>query len=124
MAAANIGITLPIQRGIGGYFESTQDILVQLKSNLTNLLLTQKGERPFQPEFGSDLHALVFEQMTDDGLSNVQGSIKSAVAQWMPFIQVNNVEVERDLDMNRVYTRITFSLSTDKNVLDSITLVF
>jgi len=122
--ANNIGITLPLRRSVGGYFEATQDILVQLRSNLTNLLLTQKGERPFQPEFGSDLHAIVFEPMTDDGLSNVQGAIESAVAQWMPFLQVDNVEVERDEPFNRVYVRITFSLSTDKNILDSITLVF
>lgn len=122
--APNIGITLPLRRSVGGYFEATQDILLQLKSNLTNLLLTQKGERPFQPEFGSDLHAIVFEPMTSDGLSNVQGAIESAVAQWMPFLQVDNVEVEQEPDYNRVYVRITFSLSTDKNILDSITLVF
>lgn len=122
--ATNIGITLPLRRSVGGYFEATQDILTQLKSNMTNLLLTQKGERPFQPEFGSDLHAIVFEPMTDDGLSNVQGAIESAVSQWMPFIQVENVEVEQDVNHNKIFVRITFSLSTDKNILDSITLVF
>lgn len=121
---ANLGITLPLRLGVDGYFESTQDILIQIRTNLMNLLLTQKGERPFQPEFGSELHSVVFEQMTDDGLSNVQSAIESAVSQWMPFVQVNSVEVERDESDNRIYVRIAFSLSSNDSILDSVTLVF
>lgn len=121
---ANLGITLPLRLGVSGYFETTQDILIQIRTNLMNLLLTKKGERPFQPEFGSDLHNVVFEQMTDDGLSTVKSSIESAVSQWMPFVQVNEVEVERDESANRIYVRIAFSLSSNDSILDSVTLVF
>ena len=38
----------------------------QVKSNLKNLLLIRKGERIFQPNFGSGIHELLFEQFTDD----------------------------------------------------------
>lgn len=121
---ADLGLVLPLGRGAKGYFNTTADILTQMRANITNLLLTRKGTRPFQPEFGSDLHSLVFQQMTDDGLANVQGAIESAVAQWMPFLTINNVEVQYEIDAYRVYVRITFSLSTDKSILDNVTLVF
>lgn len=120
----NLGLTLPLRRGPSGYFETTQDLQVQLRTNLTNLLLTRKGERPFQPEFGSTLEAVVFEQLTDDGVSNIEGAIQSAVSQWMPFINIDDIDIQRNDAENRVSIRVTFSLASDDSILDSITLVF
>ena len=58
------GITLYVQRGtmVSLAFTSFE----QVKSNLKNLLLTRRGERIFQPNFGSGIHELLFEQATDD----------------------------------------------------------
>ena len=55
-----IGITLPIQIGQVAFNQSfvTSD---QVESNLKNLLLTKKGERLLQPNFGTNLHNLLFE---------------------------------------------------------------
>ena len=47
------GITLPVQRGNTGYFSQAFNSFEQAKSNLKNLLLTRKGERIFQPNFGT-----------------------------------------------------------------------
>ncbi len=121
---ANLGLTLPLQLGPSGYFEATTDVLTQIKSNLTNLLLTMKGERPMQPEFGSDIHRVVFEPMTDDGLAEVRASIETAASQWMPFVQINDVQVSREEDYNRINVLVTFSLITNANLTDSITLEF
>ena len=41
----SIGFTLPLQRGDGGYFEVSNDLLTQIKSNFINLVSTMKGER-------------------------------------------------------------------------------
>ena len=60
------GIVLPVQRGNGGYFEQAFSSFEQAKSNLKNLLLTKRGERVFQPNFGTGLHELLFEQLTTD----------------------------------------------------------
>ena len=49
------GITLPIQNGNTGFFSQAFTSLDQAKANLENLLLTAKGERIMQPEFGSVL---------------------------------------------------------------------
>ena len=54
--AQGIGITLPIQIGNMGYFQQSFDTLVQVKSNFINLILTRKGERVHQPEFGCGIH--------------------------------------------------------------------
>jgi phage baseplate assembly protein W len=119
-----LGVTLPIRLGANGYFEITSDVLTQIKSNLTNLLLTQKGERVMQPDFGSELHRVIFEPMTDDGLANVRAIIETATQQWMPFVQINDVQVVRDEDNYTITVIISFGLTTNAGLFDTITLVF
>jgi uncharacterized protein len=118
------GLTLPIERGALGYFNATTEVAQQLRANLTNLLLTKKGERMLQPTFGCNLHSIVFEAQTDDGLATVKASIKDAVSEWMPFINVDEVDVTRSEDYNQVFVRISFRLLTNQNITDSIVLVF
>jgi len=51
----------------------------QARANLINLLLTQKGERVMQPEFGSDLVAIIFQPNTDEIKPLIQEIILEAV---------------------------------------------
>ena len=56
-----LGLNLPIRNSNSGYFECTYDTLEQRKVNIINLLNTKIGERRMQPNFGSGLWDLVFE---------------------------------------------------------------
>ena len=120
----NLGITLPLERGNTGYFAQGRDILTQVKSNLTNLILTKKGERVLQPEFGCDVHRIIFEPITDDNVANVRGTIEAAVKIWLPYVTIEDVDVVRDENRNSVFATITFSVNTSVTITDSVTLVF
>ena len=50
-----IGLKLPIKNSSNLDFDMTKTSLEQSKFNITNLLLTNTGERVYQPEFGSRL---------------------------------------------------------------------
>jgi phage baseplate assembly protein W len=121
---ANLGITLPLERGNNGYFAQGRDILSQVKSNLTNLILTKKGERVLQPDFGCDIHRVIFEPITDDNVANVRGTIESAVKIWLPYVNIEAVQIQRDENRNSIFATITFSINTSVTITDSITLVF
>lgn len=121
--ANGLGLTYPLQLGNSGYFETTTDVLTQVKTNLKNLLLTQRGERMFQPNFGCDLALVIFELQTDDGLADVTAIIQTAVQNWMPFVRVNGVLVKRDEDNNKIAVSVSFTLLSN-NITDSIVLVF
>ena len=58
-----VGLTFPLDLTAFSTFEQSKTLLQQTKSNLRNLLLTTKGERVFQPEFGSDLTRLIFDNI-------------------------------------------------------------
>jgi len=119
-----IGVTLPLQRGKTGYFEQSFTAIGQIKSNLINLLLTSKGERVFQPEFGSDLHNLIFSQMDEEYEAAVQSAVQRAISQWMPFLTIVEMEVLRDADRNRSLAKITFALSSNTTITESIVVEF
>ena len=58
-----VGIRFPLDHSPEGFFYKTKTVLEQSKANLRNLLLTTPGERVFQPNFGSRLKNIVFEQI-------------------------------------------------------------
>ena len=67
----------------------------QIDANLRNLILTIKGERVMQPNFGSDVYFLLFEQLDEATLSAAAvEAIRDATERWMPYIDIVLVDVE------------------------------
>jgi len=114
-----IGISLPIQIGKTA-FEQTFTTFEQVKSNIKNLLLTKRGERVMQPEFGSGLQELLFEQNVDDLEGRIQTTIEDSISQWLPFVNIDEIDIEQTnelRDNNRVNVSIKFRVgnSVDLN---------
>ncbi len=93
------GITLPVQRGNTGYFNQAFTSFEQAKSNLKNLLLTKKGERVMQPNFGTGLHSLLFEQMDDEFETKLEDTITKNVNYWLPYINIKQIDIEMTDEM-------------------------
>lgn len=109
------GITLPVQRGNAGYFSQAFNSFEQAKSNLKNLLLTRKGERIFQPNFGTGLHELLFEQLTDDLSTKLEQTITNSVNSWLPYINIDSIDVKMTDEMkdkHRAEMSITFTIGS------------
>ena len=77
----SIGLSFPLGFIGSRMFNRTKTIEEQAQHNLKSLLLTNIGERPHQPEFGSKLLSVVFE-FKDETL--IEEVIKEAVDQWLP----------------------------------------
>ena len=120
------GMTLPIQVGNTGFFAQAYTSLDQAKANLENLLLTAKGERIMQPEFGSGLRSLLFEQMDDvEFEKKIQNAILKSVEYWLPYIRVEAIDVEMTdelKDKNQVNLSLQFTVGNDLD-LQEITLL-
>ena len=120
-----IGLKLPFNRDKSGLFGRTQTTLEQAGSNIKNLLLTAKGERVMQPNFGSRLRELLFEQYTEDLSSRIQSEIQEAISTWLPYINISNVNIiQSDEDPNTTSVDIDFALNYEPDRFNSITLNF
>ena len=108
------GITLPVQRGNSGYFNQAFSSFEQAKSNLKNLLLTRKGERLFQPNFGTGLHELLFEQLDNKLEAQFESTITDSVNFWLPYIDIEQIDVQMTdamKDLNTAEMSLKFSVS-------------
>jgi phage baseplate assembly protein W len=106
-----IGLSLPLQMTTNT-FNQTYDNLLQLKSNVKNLLLTRKGERLAQPNFGTNLHSLLFEQNDDSLEGKIYQAIDGSVKYWLPQLSINEISVEATDEMrneNMVGVSIVFT---------------
>ena len=119
-----IGLTLPLSHDNSfGFFKTTQTLLEQAKHNIKNLLLTRKGERLGNPEFGSDLHLLLFEQESSDLESRVEEMVLEAVTTQLPYVIVNNIESSADeMDKNIHNINLQFSINTDQTTQEELSI--
>ena len=125
-----IGVQFPLSYGgTYGFFNRSKTLFEQVKSNIRNLILTNLGERIFQPELGSNVQSIIFENITNDLISDVRDraeeSIRESISEWLPYVILNEVNVFQDENNpNKVFLQIEYSISIDPNSLDQITFTF
>ena len=116
-----IGVRFPLDHSQEGFFYKTKTILDQAKSNMRNLLLTSLGERVRQPEFGSTLMDVVFNQGPDVE-NDIDEAIREAVSNWLPYVIINEISMFQQ--GNQVDVSIDFSVSLEPDSFDTITFNF
>ena len=101
----------------GTYF--TRD---QIKANLVNYLLTNKGERVFKPSFGADLRSLLFENMQDVSNDDLKNTIQDDIVLYFPNVIVkeikfNNAPDENTVNFTLIYQIVNFGIDDEINIL-------
>ena len=95
--------------GVFGQTFSTEE---QALSNLKNLLMTFKGERYMQPNFGTNIRTVLFDNNTQDLRSRLEDTIQEDVAFWLPYIEITTVEIANSVDMHSLSIRLHFKVTT------------
>jgi len=113
-----IGLTLPLQFNNNTFAQSFKTI-DQIRSNIKNLLLTRKGERILQPEFGSGLHELLFNPLDSDFELQVETAINNAIEMWLPSITIEDIQIDMS---DNLKDRNTVTVSLKFRVGDNIDL--
>ena len=118
-----IGLELPLTHTQNGFFNRTKTALEQTKSNIKNLLLTNKGERLGNPTFGTNLRSLVFTQENTDLESRVEEEIRAAMGEFLPFVSITNIETNfSDRNMSTAIVSLRFALNIDLTAEEDLTL--
>lgn len=69
---------------------------------ITALLLTRKGERPFQPQLGCGIQNVLFEPLDYASSGLIRSEIAEVLSKYEPRILVENIIVRPD-EMNNGY---------------------
>jgi phage baseplate assembly protein W len=119
-----LGIGINRNSDSNGIFAVNFTTLTQAKDNLKNLILTKKGERLMQPEFGCDVWKVLFEPL--DGVlveTSIENSIVEAVSIWLPYLNIDTIVFdynENDIDNHMIALDIKFSLVSNPNLGESV----
>jgi len=84
-----------------------------VKSAIVSILKTNHNERMFQPEFGSNIRALLFEQMNPITEQRIKTEVENAVKNHEPRAEVLGITVTGQEEQNRYLVSILFNVSSE-----------
>ena len=79
-----------------------------VKRSVKNLIQTNHYERPFHPEIGSDVRALLFENMTPLTALNLERKVAEVLINFEPRASIESIVASPDIDANRYHLQISF----------------
>jgi phage baseplate assembly protein W len=115
-----VGFSLPFNGP--AVFNPTYTVRDQTKSNLINYLLTNKGERVFNPEFGADLRNLLFQNIADSTTEELENRIQNDINNFFPQVAIKQIQFINQPDLNQInfslsYTIANFGITDDIQIL-------
>ena len=79
-----------------------------VKQAVKNLLLTNFSEKPFLPNFGGDLNAMLFRLSTEIDDAGLEKRISNAIESYEPRVQILNINTVVSPDNNDVRVTVSF----------------
>jgi phage baseplate assembly protein W len=76
--------------------------------SIRNLLLTKHFERPFNPQIGSNLDALLFENVGPITTNLLENEIRTTIQNYEPRATLSEVVVSAQVDQNAYNVTISF----------------
>jgi len=93
----------------------TDDVVVSkdasaIKQAIVNLLLTNKGERLMNPNYGSDIRRYLFEPLDYGTANQIKGNIRDTIERFEPRITVVRLKASPNYDDNGFDITMTYSI--------------
>jgi phage baseplate assembly protein W len=87
-----------------------------IKEAILIILSTSRGERAMRPDFGCGIHDYVFESANTAMLSLMEASVKEALVQWEPRIDLKGVSAQKDsADPSKIMIEIEYAVRATNN---------
>ena len=92
-----------------------------VKGAIVSILKTNFNERLFAPEFGSNIRALLFEQMTPLTEKRLKKEVESALAKHEPRATVLGTSVKAQEEQNRYEISVVFTVASEAETQKLVT---
>lgn len=106
----------------------TNDVAVKkdaeaVKQSVINILSTNRGERPFMPNFGSNIRGYLFENVDAVTISLIEEEIRSTLANYEPRVKVLSVDVDDLIDQNAINVRLEIEILSPSSLVTTVEFV-
>ena len=79
--------------------------------SITSLLLTRKGERPFQPDLGCDIQDILFEPLDFASAGTIKQEIRNTLSRYEPRAFVEQLRCEPDFENNGYNVELQYTIT-------------
>jgi phage baseplate assembly protein W len=100
MKSYNIKFPLRDDTSKNSFFLMSQVTKDAFSSDLLLLLLTQRGERYYEPDYGTNLLKYIFEPNDSLTATDVEQEIKNTVSLYIPALKITKITFNWNLDDN------------------------
>jgi phage baseplate assembly protein W len=109
----------------GFYFKLNSTNTDAIRSDLLHLLLTNKGERLYLPDFGSDLKKYIFEPNDSITHEQIKDNLNENIKRYMPNLIINDISFKNDDIEELIIVELTYTVTDGTfNSTDTVTLTF
>ena len=116
-----VGVGLPFNAP--AVFNSTYTTKDAIKYNLLNYFLTNKTERYLNPNFGGNLRAFIFQQITSGNTEGLKADIQSQLKTYFPNVNVDSLNIDFITDENQITVALTYNI-INTGISDNINITF
>ena len=80
----------------GFYFELNKTDKEAIKADLLHLLLTNKGERLYMPDFGSDLKKFIFQPNDNITHNEIKDNLNETIKKYLPNLLIDSIDFKKN----------------------------
>jgi len=84
-------------------------------NSVKNLILTNHYEKPFQPEIGSNIRKLLFENIDSIIAAQIERAVVETIVNFEPRVSVSTITASPDPDNNRYKLNLEFFVINNTN---------
>ena len=95
----------------GFYFKLNQTDRDAIRADLLHLLLTNKGERLYSPNFGSDLKKFIFEPNDSITHEKIRENLNETIKEYIPNLIVNSINFNNDENNELIIVELTYTVN-------------
>ena len=109
----------------GFYLNINQTDRDAIKADLLHLLLTNKGERLYLPDFGSDLKKYIFEPNDSITHEEIRDNLNDSIEKYIPNLIVNSINFSNNEVEELIIVELTYTVTDGTfQSTDTVTLTF
>ena len=110
-----VGVSIPFNSD--SVFTSTYTTVDQTKYNIINYLLTNNDERVLNPNFGANIRAFLFEDITESSLNALEIKLRNDISLYFSNVEITRLNFVPLYDSNTVQLNIDFNIyGTPQNI--------
>lgn len=105
-------MAFPFRVNSEGRVACAEDLQQHVKEELLQLLMTNLGERLFEPRIGTNVRRLLFENVDDVTGSMTKGIVSQAIENWLGHrVRLDDLGLEVEVEQSRLNVHVRYRVA-------------